>query len=124
MAWLLAAAWLPATSHCLLGAVGWLPDLCCEASHEHDSDAKPLDDHSDCDACTAVESGNYTFSKPSDFNFTFHADLAWEAPLHQPASATAKLKIPLTGRAPPDLTPRWAFHTRAAIPGRAPSRLA
>ncbi|MBC8244863.1 MAG: hypothetical protein H8E20_10760 [Verrucomicrobia bacterium] len=122
--WILAAIWLPATSHCLLGAAGWLPEFCCEVESSCDESGATHDAHTECDVCTAVESGDYNFSKPADFDVSFDAALAWEqvARLTNPAKATQS--VPLSSRAPPGLAKRWAFITRAAIPGRAPSFLA
>ena len=121
--WTLAAIWLPASSHCLLGAVGWLPEFCCEEESSHD-DGATHDEHNECDVCTAIESGDYKFSKPVDFDFNFDATLAWEHVFRLSIPATAERCLPLSSRAPPGLAKRWAFFIRAAIPGRAPSFLA
>ena len=122
--WVLAAVWLPATSHCLLGAAGWLPEFCCEEESSHDDDGATHDEHNECDVCTAIESGDYNFSKPVDFDFNFVAALAWQHVFCLNVPATAERRIPLSSRAPPGLAKRWAFFIRAAIPGRAPSFLA
>ena len=82
------------------------------------------DEHNECDVCTAIESGDYNFSKPVEFDFNFDATLAWEHVFRIAIPATADRRIPLSSRAPPDLAKRWAFMIRAAIPGRAPSFLA
>lgn len=122
--WILAAVWLPATTHCLLGAAGWLPEFCCESEHQHDGDEQSRDEHNECDVCTAIESGDYNFSKPVDIDFNFDAALAWEHVFRLPIPASAERCILLSTRAPPGLAKRWAFMIRAAIPGRAPSFLA
>ena len=119
--WTLAAIWLPATSHCLLGAAGWLPEFCCESEHQHDGDQQPRDEHNECDVCTAIESGDYNFSKSVDYDFNLDAAIAWEHVFRLATPALAEQGIPLSSRAPPGLVKRWAFVIRAAIPGRAPS---
>ena len=122
--WTLAVIWLPATSHCLLGAVGWLPEFCCESEHQHDGGEQSRDEHKECDVCTAVESSDYNFSKPVDYDFNLDAALAWEHVFRLAIPTSAECCIPLTSRAPPGLAKRWVFIIRAAIPGRAPSFLA
>ena len=122
--WTLVAIWLPASFHCLLGAAGWLPEFCCEEESSHGDDGQSHDEHNECDVCAAVESGDYNFSKPVDFDFNFNATLAWEHVFRLSISPTAECRIPLSSRAPPGLAKRWAFIIRAAIPGRAPSFLA
>ena len=119
--WTLVAVWLPATSHCLLGAAGWLPEFCCEEESSHDDSGETHEEHNECDVCTAIESGDYNFSKPVEFDFNFNATLAWEHVFRIAIPATAERRIPLSSRAPPGLAKRWAFKIRAAIPGRSPS---
>ena len=114
----LLAAWLPATSHCLLGAVDLMDDSCCGEAHEHES--TPVGGEDDCETCSNVESGNYKLSAPDAFIFDFHATLVWDLQLPSLTSATASLPRAVSGRAPPDLA-HWQFLTRAALPGRAPA---
>ena len=122
--WILAIAWLPATSHCLLGSAGWLPELCCEEETSHDTNEGDHDEHNEFDVCTAIESGDYNFNKPTDFDFNFDAALAWEHVYQLALFALAERGFSLRSRAPPDLAKRWAFILRVAVPGRAPSILA
>ena len=122
--WTLAVIWLPATSHCLLGAAGWLPEFFCESEHQHDGGEQSRDEHKECDVCTAVESSDYNFSKPVDYDFNLDAALAWEHVFRLAIRTSAERCIPLSSRAPPGLAKRWVFIIRAAIPGRAPSFLA
>ena len=121
MVWVLAAVWLPATSHCLLGAAGRLPGFCCESEHQHDGDVQSQDEHNECDVCTAIESGDYNLRKPVDTDFNLDAALAWEHVFRLLIPASAERCILISSRAPPGLAKRWAFMIRAAIPGRAPS---
>jgi hypothetical protein len=116
----LLAAWLPATSHCLLGAVELMDDSCCEA---HGHEGEPARGEDDCESCSNVESGNYKLSAPNVLIFAFHATLAWDLQLPAPTSVNLTATRPDSGRAPPDLVVRWQFLTRAAIPGRAPARI-
>ena len=118
---ILLVAWLPATSHCLLGAVEVGLDTCCE--HESKNQPAPADRGDDCGTCSNVESGLYKISAQDNPAFSFQATLT--ADLIQPVT----LKISpialqrLSSRAPPGLTVRWQFQTRTALPGRAPAIL-
>ena len=111
------AAWLPATSHCLLSGAGAMTDACCGDSH----DTPPTPSHNDCGACD-VENGDFKLAHSDYFQFTFHATSIWQ--LQPPAAPefANHLSRPRSNRAPPDLT-RWQFQTRAALPGRAPAIL-
>ena len=119
----LLAAWLPATSHCLLGAVGAMSTTCCEDAHGHEGEPEPEQSHDDCGTCSNVESGNYQPGARDNFTFAFHATLAWNLKLPAPPSVTLNATQHISSRAPPDLTVRWQFITRTAIPGRAPAIL-
>ena len=119
---ILLVAWLPATSHCLLGAAGGVPDTCC-GEHGQGNEPAPADRDDDCATCDNVESGLYKISAQDNFTFAFQAtltaDLIGSVPL--PISPIALQR--LSSRAPPGLTVRWQFLTRTALPGRAPAVL-
>ena len=119
----LLAAWLPATSHCLLGAVGAMVDTCCEGTHGHEGEPEPAQGHDDCGTCSNVESGDYQLGARDHFTLAFQATLTWDLELPAPPSVTLNTTRHISSRGPPDLAPRWQFITRAAIPGRAPAIL-
>jgi hypothetical protein len=114
------AAWLPATSHCLLAGVGALTDSCCEDSHPYEE--APDGSHDDCGTCV-VESGNFKLADADHFHFDFQATLSWRLQLPQKPEPDPGAALLDSGRAPPDLA-RWHFQTRAALPGRAPDSIA
>ena len=119
----LLAAWLPATSHCMLGAVGAMADTCCEDAHGHENEPDPAPIQDDCGTCSNVESGDYQPGARDNFTFVFHATLAWDFDVPEPPSLTLNSTQHISSRAPPDLAVRWQFLTRTAIPGRAPAIL-
>ena len=120
LTWL--AAWLPATSHCLLGAIGAMADTCCEDAHGHEGEPEPVPIQDDCRTCSNVESGDYQPGVRDNFTFAFHATLTWNLKLPTPPNVTLHAAQHVSSRAQPDLK-RWQFLTRAAIPGRAPAIL-
>ena len=111
------AAWLPATSHCLLAGAGAMTDACCSDSQE----TPPNPSHDDCGVCD-VENGNFKLADSDYFQFTFHSTSIWQLQLPAAPEFANHLSRPQSDRAPPDLT-RWHFQTRAALPPRAPSIL-
>ncbi len=119
---ILLVAWLPATSHCLLGAVGAGPDTCC-CENESENQPAPADRDDNCGTCSNIESGLYKISAQDNYTFAFQAtltaDLIQPVPLTIPPIALQRL----SSRAPPGLAVRWQFLTRAALPGRAPAIL-
>ena len=117
----LLAAWLPATSHCLLGSVGAVADTCCEDGHESEPD--PVQGNDDCGTCSNVESGDYQLSAKDNLSFSFHSVLTWDLELPAQPNGVLSATQHISGRAPPDLAVRWQFLTRTAIPGRAPAIL-
>ena len=114
------AAWLPATSHCLLAGVGALADSCCEDSHVREE--APDGSHDDCGTCV-VESGNFKLADADFFHFDFHATLSYRLQLPPTPESDFGASLLDSGRAPPDLA-HWHFRTRAALPGRAPASIA
>ena len=113
-------AWLPATSHCLLGAVELMSDSCCQVPHSGGDE--PEQGHDDCGTCSNVESGDYKLGAKDDLTFAFHASLTWDLKLPTPPNVTLNAAQHVSSRAPPDLKV-WQFLTRTAIPGRAPAIL-
>ena len=114
------AAWLPATSHCLLGAVELIPDSCCQVPHSGGDEPEQSDD--DCGTCSNIESGDYKLGAECDLTFAFHASFTWDLKLPTRPNVTLNAAEHVSSRAPPDLV-RWQFFTRAALPGRAPAIL-
>ena len=112
------AAWLPATSHCLLAGADSAFVNCQEKHHHGDA---PAHGHDDCGVCI-LETGGFKLADQEIFHFAFATVLSWH--LVQPPSPHATLEATLCdpGRAPPDLK-TWQFFTRAALPGRAPAIL-
>lgn len=119
MALTVLAAWLPATSHCLLAGAGAMTNAGCEQEHQH-GDA-PTHSHDDCGVCI-LESGNFKLADVDFFHFAFHPTLSWQLQLPVAPDFANDIARPQSDRAPPDLT-RWHFQTRAALPPRAPSIL-
>jgi hypothetical protein len=119
---ILLVAWLPATSHCLLGAAGMMPDTCC-SEHGQESEPPPADRDDDCATCSNVESGLYKISAQNNPAFSFQATLTADLIQSVPLTISPIALQRLSSRAPPGLTVRWQFITRAALPGRAPAIL-
>ena len=118
----LLVAWLPATSHCLLGAAGVVPDTCC-GEHGQENEPAPADRDDDCGTCSNVESGLYKISAQDNFTFAFQATLTTDLIQLVPLTISPIALQRLSSRAPPGLTVRWQFQTRTALPGRAPAIL-
>jgi hypothetical protein len=119
---ILLVAWLPASSHCLLGAAGMMPNsCCCEEAHGHDGKSMPAGGDDDCGTCSTIESGLYKIRAPDNFVFPFHATLTVDLIQSSPLMVALNATPHLSGRAPPSLAVRWQFQTRAALPGRAPA---
>ena len=114
------AAWLPATSHCLLGAVELMPGSCRQMPHSGGDEPEQSQD--DCGTCSNVESGDYKLGAKCDLTFAFHATLTWDLKLPTPPNVTLTAARHVSSRAPPALKV-WQFLTRAALPGRAPAIL-
>jgi len=120
----LAALWLPASSHALLEHFEVIHHV--HADHDHDSDAGGSHEH-DADNHDAAD-GRYVTSA---------AKVQAPKPLASPAfiwlvtalvtvqaevEANGSLSGPFPpGTAPPELSHRWQFFFRAALPVRAPS---
>jgi hypothetical protein len=118
MALTVLAAWLPATSHCLLAGADSVSVNCQEKHHHGDA---PSHSHDDCGVCV-LETGGFKLADQEVFHFAFASILSWH--LVRPPSPHATLEATFCdpGRAPPDLK-RAQFRTRTAVPGRAPAIL-
>ena len=114
------AAWLPATSHCLLGSVEMIPGACHQEPHSH-GDGEPEHSHDDCGQCV-LETGSFKLAKNDTAHLGFTATLAWLLKLPTPPTEASIVRRAVSGRSPPDIA-RYHFLTRAALPGRAPALL-
>ena len=119
---LLLALWLPASSHALLEYAGLIHerhashDADSSGSHKHDSD-----NHEAADGKCALSSTHVRVPPPDGaaVPMPFCAvGLNWASEFHveQPPSG-----LPPPGTAPPQLSHRWQFSFRTALPARAPS---
>ena len=70
------SAWLPATTHCLLGAVDLIRINCCQEPHSHGEGA-PEHSHDDFGSCGVVESGNYKLSAKDAYDLAFQYTFYW-----------------------------------------------
>lgn len=119
---LLLAVWLPATLHCDLESIEGFAFLACGQA----ADAAPHQE-TDCDqdACAVVESGFYHAEHqtvrviPPALVPSVPGLLAAEPTALLAATAVSP---PVAG--PPELSRRWQFSHRTALPPRAPSLLA
>ena len=118
MALMVLVAWLPATTHCLMGAC--LQESkkggCCGElqgqQHKHD-------DPGGCGMCS-LGAGEFLVPATDVFIANFQFTLCWEILFPPHRVHSFKLDGIETDRAPPDLA-RWQFTIRAALPGRSPS---
>lgn len=119
---LLAAVWLPASSHALLEHFELIHqvhadhDADSDGSHEHDAD-----NHEAADGRCALSSTHVSVPQPNAvaLPMLFCAlGLDWASELHvepQPSGLAPP------GTAPPQFSHRWQFSFRTALPARAPS---
>ena len=120
---LLVAVWLPATSHCLLVALSGLESLAC-CSHEEPPLRTSHDNDCHTDTCASVESGLYKVEAsqvlapaPASVLMLFDCRALERQSTPGLAGRTAPNR-------PAELLPSVHFHTRAALPPRAPDRIA
>ena len=113
---LFLALWVPATGHCQWESILTLETAC----GNHATASEPGEDC--CTSqCKALENG-FTKSNPqtgADLNAAF-LDAVFVV-IEPPETAVSPGEY--TTSAPPDLSPRWHFVRRAALPVRAPSIL-
>lgn len=132
---LLLAVWLPASSHAFLQYVGFI-----HQTHEHD-DAADADRHSDADHHPDAEHPHEhdadTHAAADGLCVASTAKVQLEQPIlvaapywlavaalicvEIPSASEAHSGLSPPGVAPPDLSPRWQFSFRTALPVRAPS---
>jgi len=118
---LLVALWLPASSHSLLDAAGFIhvwqdADGDFSGQHQHHTD-----DHDVADGLFLLSSTDVRLSVPAIVALPLPISLPnveW-TPDFQDQTIHSGLAPP--GVAPPELTHRWQFAFRAALPIRAPS---
>jgi hypothetical protein len=115
------ALWLPASSHALLESAGLIHqrhadhDTDSSGSHEHDAD-----NHDAADGHCVLSSTDVHALAPSAVATAFPGvvGLDWASEQHvvlQPSGLAPP------GTAPPQLSHRWQFSFRTALPPRAPS---
>lgn len=117
---LLLAAWLPAVLHCDLEAAGFaFATECCESTKSSEVN------HCAPGRCEVAES---EFTAPSDSSTPVLAPTlcgcllcCLSVPDLHPLGSTAPVGLDESAAAPPELNPRWAFVSRAALSPRAPS---
>jgi hypothetical protein len=119
LALLLALAWAPMMSHCVLETFPGLDFLRCAA------DAQTADNtagHCDQSACCAAESGPFDLPNQPPLLPTFTGlPLPFAALTDCLPSLPARPRLPALPPAPPELPVSWQFSCRAALPVRAPS---
>lgn len=115
---ILLVVWLPATQHCAFATIANLETSECDAICDHNDSGDQLN------ACTLVESGDYTSA----------SNLA-HVPIPNPSAIVCLIRLharllsdplPLAHPAwtkddPSAWVPSWAFVARAALPARAPN---
>jgi hypothetical protein len=125
----LVAIWLPASSHAFLQHVGFIHQNHEHNEHEdadHDSDADhphehDSDNHAAADGLCLASSAKVQLDKP-----TIVALLPWlTAAVLSAGEVSSALETHSgpspPGTAPPELSHRWQFSFRTALPVRAPS---
>jgi len=117
-AFVILIAWLPVTTHSLMGSCLHEPEemSCCGKTsgqqHQHNGSG-------DCGMCF-LGSGNILIPASGFFVADFYGTLCWEILFPSLRVDLFKTNGTESGRAPPDLA-CWQFSTRAALPGRSPS---
>jgi hypothetical protein len=124
----LAAVWLPASSHALLQHAGFIHQIHVHEDEDHDdhssqSHEHDADNHDAADGFCLSSAGKVAAPLPG---IVMVPD--WLEVPSLPASVIAERFAPHSGLsppgvAPPELSHRWQFSNRAALPARAPSLL-
>jgi len=113
----LAAFWLPASSHPLLESAGII-------HHDDDGDGDHTMNHDAADGCCRVHSTHVVVKAPTLLAQVVPQILMTEVILlPHPVEASPGV-IRIRGTSPPELSRRWQFAERAALPSRAPSLVA
>jgi len=119
---LLAAVWLPASSHAMLEHYGLIHQVHADFgadssnSHEHDTDS-----HDAADGKCALSSTHVSAPLPDAAAMPLlfcTPSLDWNSALHVGRHPSG---LAPPGPAPPHLSHRWQFSFRNALPARAPS---
>jgi hypothetical protein len=118
---LLAAVWLPASSHSLLEHFELIHQV--HADHDQDSDGShehDADNHEAADGKCALSSTHVSVPLPDASTMPMFCALGsdWASELHVELRPSG---LPPPGVAPPQLSHRWQFSFRTALPARAPS---
>ena len=121
---LLVALWLPASSHPLLEAAGLIHDH--HDDHDGDSDASGshehhADDHEVADGNCLLTSTDVSVTVPTPVTPPLPIGLPDGEPAQGPCGVCDSPGHAPPGLAPPELSHRWQFSSRAALPVRAPS---
>jgi hypothetical protein len=119
VALVLLAAWLPATSLCLIERAGWLSsDDCCPSNTQNGSDQKPSHETTCCALASA------TYKADDDQNVNVAAPIAVLVADWNSLSVVESFgwsACPSLSISPPELPASWQFALRTALPPRAPS---
>jgi hypothetical protein len=126
---LLVALWLPASSHAFLQHGGFIHQIHAHdgpADADHDSDSghhheNDGDNHAAADGLCVVASGRIPLAKPSAVAPLPWLTVAVPGEVENTSAPRAIFDLSPPGVAPPELSPRWQFTSRAALPVRAPS---
>src|SRR5438093_11872788 len=119
---MLVAFWLPASSHALLESAGFIHqhhadhDTDSTGSQEHDTDG-----HDAADGKCALSSTHVSVPVPDAVATPILIcvlHLGWTSERHVELQPSG---LPPPGTAPPQLSQRWQFSFRTALPARAPS---
>ena len=123
---LLAVLWLPASSHALLEHFGLIHQVHADHDHhEHEGEGGAHENgshnHHAADGLMVAPAGKVESPAPE-----FVATPDWLTALLCAAPRPVSPAVPGFGLSPPCSTPaelsrRWQFHSRAALPVRAPS---
>ena len=129
MTLLLVAVWLPSASHSVLQHFGFIHQVHVhndhgDADHNSDSDGShehDTDNHQAADGLCVFSSGKVELTKPLAVTAMPCLVAAWFDAATVPSALTAHSGPAPPGVAPPELSHRWQFCFRAALPVRAPS---
>jgi hypothetical protein len=125
----LVAFWLPASSHAFLQHIGFIHqihehdvavevDHDSEAEHPHDHDG---DSHAIADGLCLFASGKVELAKPVTLPALPWVITEFCTAINIPSAIALHSGPSPPGVAPPELSHRWQFSLRAALPARAPS---
>lgn len=122
---MLAFLWSPLTVHCQLESLPGMAFLACGDPGE-DECCRPVapieDSNCESDACAAIESGAYK-TEIHELDLNAPASDAVDSSTLSLCADSAPRAVALLPfcSAPPELPAAWQFHSRTALPPRAPS---